>query len=367
MAQRGMGAPEAGRVYARARELCEQIGDAPQHFPVLFGQWWYFLVRSEWPEALGLVQQLLALAEATKDDGQRLQAQSAAARTFYFRGEIGRAQPHFDAALALHDPARHRALTSIYGQEPGVLVMGFAAHNVWFSGYPDRARELMRRSLSLARDFGHPFSLAMALDHSAWLAYFCGNTRGTLDLSEEDIRFATEQGLKFFWSQGTAIHGWALVALGRHAEGIEDIRIGLAARDAMGSPLIRWFWVSLLVEAHVRAGELDEAQRILDEMFAASRSVDFWEPERFRLKGELLLARGAEAAESAFRQAIAVAQGMAAKSLELRAATSLARLLRSQGKLMEAHATLAPVFNGFTEGFDTLDLVNAKALLAELQ
>jgi len=368
MAQHGMASAEVGTAYARAYDLCQQVGDLPQRFQVMFGLWWHHSTRTDWPAALDLIRRMLEAAKASGDDGQLLQAHSAAARTYFVRGEFGNALPHFDAAIGRYDPGRHRALTYHYGQEPGVLVIGFAAHCYWFAGFPDRAQALMRQALALAREFVHPFSLAMALDHTAWLAQYCGDIAGTLDATEADIRFASEQGLKFYSAQGTALRGWALVALGRHSEGVNAIRKGLADRDAMRMRTMRGFWVGLLVQALARVGDADEAWRTLDEFFAAPQTEHFWEAELSRLRGELQLRRGEmETAEAAFRQALDMSRQRSAKSLELRAATSLARLLKSQGNRDQAHTTLASVFGWFTEGFDTGDLIEAKQLLDTLE
>jgi len=386
LAIRGMAAPEVGQAYARARELCVQLEDTSRLTSVLFGLWWFYEVSADLQAAHEVAGQLLDLAQA--DPADRLQAHRAMGHTLFWMGEFAPALAHFEQAIALYDPQRHRSLAVTSGQEPGVLARGFAAHVLWYQGYPDRALKTMSKALARAQEIAHPFSLAFALDHTAWLRHYRRETAETRERAEADMEFSGEQGFPFFLAQGTILRGWALAEQGLHAEGIAQIRQGLAAQKAGGAMLIRPYWLSLLAQAYGRSGRTEDGLRVLDEALAMSHGQHIWEAELHRLRGELLLARlgvrdDAEAApvdacvvtesgrfitqaESSFLHAVDVARRQQSKSLELRAATSLARLWKTQGRRAEARDLLDPIHGWFTEGLDTPDLQDAKALLGQL-
>jgi class 3 adenylate cyclase/predicted ATPase len=390
IAIRGMAAPEVERAYARARELCLHVGEAPQLSSVLFGLWWFYEVRADLRAAHEVAERLLDMARRGEAPADLLQAHRAMGHTLLWMGEFAPALAHFERAIALYDPRQHRSLAFTAGQEPGVLARGFASHVLWYLGYPDRALATMREALSLAREVAHPFSLAFALDHAAWLHQYRRETAATWEGAEEDVGFSGEQGFPFFLAQGTILRGWALAEQERAAEGIAQMRQGLAGHEATGALLIRPYWFSLLARAYGRSGRAEDGLRVLSEALAMTHDQHVWEAELHRLKGELLLARpsGADDADAAaiptdapvaapagppveaevcFRHALDVARGQQARSLELRAGTSLARLWEGQGKRAEARELLAPIYGWFTEGFDTSDLREAKALLDALR
>ena len=383
---KGMAAPEVGQAYARARELCFQLGDTSHLSSVLFGLWWFYEVSADLQAAHEVAEQLLDLARA--DPADLLQAHRAMAHTLFSMGKCASALAHFEQATALYDPQRHRSLAVTFGQEPGILTQGFTAHVLWYLGYPDRALETMSKALAQAQEVAHPFSLAFALDHTAWLRHYRREPAETWERADADIEFSGEQGFPFFLAQGTILRGWALAEQGLHVEGITQIRQGLAAREATGAVLVRPYWLSLLAQAYGRSGRAEDGLRVLDEALAMLHDQQVWEAELHRLRGELLLHRlggrddaGTAAgdayavteagqfiaqAESSFWHAIKVARRQQSKSLELRAGTSLARLWKSQGKHAKARDLLVPIYNWFTEGFDAPDLKDAKALLDEL-
>ncbi|MFL5286469.1 MAG: AAA family ATPase [Rhodopila sp.] len=383
---KGMGAPEVGQAYARARELCFQLGDTSHLTAVLFGLWWFYQVRADLRAAHEVAAQLLDLARP--DPADRLQAHRAMAHTLFSMGKFTPALAHFEQAIALYDPQRHRSLAATFGQEPGILTRGFTAHVLWYLGYPDRALKAMSEALAQAQEVAHPFSLAFALDHTAWLRHYRRETAETRERAEADIEFSGAQGFPFFLAQGTILRGWALAEQGLHAEGIAQIHQGLAAHQAGGALLIRPYWLSLLAQAYARSRRAEDGLCVLDEALAMSHGQHIWKAELHRLRGELLLAhlggqnhaeaapvdasilteagRSFTQAESCFQHAIEVAREQRGKSLELRASTSLARLWKTQGKHPEARDLLDPIYNWFTEGFDTPDLKDAKALLDEL-
>jgi predicted ATPase len=388
IAIRGMAAPEVERAYTRARELCLHVGDTSQLSSVLFGLWWFHEVRADLGAALEVAEQLLDMARRGADPADLMQAHRAMGHTLFWTGEFEPALVHFERAITLSDSQRHRSFALTAGQEPGVPARGFAAHVLWYLGYPDRALATMREALSQAREVAHPFSLAVALNLAAWLHQYRREPAETKELAEEEVRFSGEQGFPFFLAQGTILRGWALAEQGQNAEGVAHICQGLAAHEATGAVLARPYWASLLARAYGRGGWAEDALRTLSEALAMTRGQDVWKAELHRLRGELLLVRrgggdGANAApadaatvtevgdsldqaESCFRHAIDIARRQQTKILELRAGTSLARLWEIQGKRAEARDLLGPIYSWFTEGFDVPDLKNAKALLDEL-
>jgi predicted ATPase len=242
---------------------------------------------------------------------------------------------------------------------------------LWVLGYPDQALERSGAALTLAQELAHPFSLMFALYEAALLHQFRRERPLTLELAERAMRVSTEQAFASWLAGGTILRGWALAQQGQGDEGIAQMRQGLAAYLAMGAELGRPRQLAMLAEAHGRVGQTAEGLAVLAEALTAVHKTGerFYEAELYRLKGELLLALSAAnhaEADACFRQALAVARRQQAKSWELRAATSLARLWQQQGKRDEALELLAPVYGWFTEGFDTADLQEAKALLDEV-
>jgi len=244
----------------------------------------------------------------------------------------------------------------------------FAAHVLWYLGYPDQALEHMQEALTLARELSHPLSLASALDHAAWLHQYRREGRLAQEQADADMVLCREQGLAFFLADGTIMHGWALAAQGRRAEGLTQMHQGMAALRAIGVGVLLPRDHTMLAEAYGESDQAEEGLRLLAETLATTRQQGshLWEPELYRVQGELLLRQivpDAPEAETCFRQALDSARRQEAKSLELRAAMSLSRLWQQQGKRVEAYEMLAPVYGWFTEGFDTADLREARALL----
>jgi class 3 adenylate cyclase/tetratricopeptide (TPR) repeat protein len=377
MAVRGMGVPEVEKAYARARQLCQDVGEAPQLFSVIFGLWWFYELRADLSSALELANQLLELARRGNEAAQLMQAHRALACTYFWLGEFTSAQPHFEQAMAHYDSAEHGSLALKYGQEPGVLSQGFASHNLWFLGFPDRALATMNAALSLASEVAHPLTLAFALDHLTWLHQYRREAAETRKGAETDMRFSSEQGLLFFNAHGTILHGWALAGEGDGAAGIASMRQGLAVQASTGVLLSRPYWLYLLSEVRAHSGDAEGGLRLLDEALTVLRDQHLWDAEFHRLRGELLLLTGAPTpheacdrvsrAEMCFCQALEIARSQQSKSLELRAGSSLARLWAQNGKRVEARDLLAAIYGWFTEGFGTPDLRDAKALLETLQ
>ena len=244
------------------------------------------------------------------------------------------------------------------------------AHNLWHLGYPDRALQRMEDALALARELSHPFSMALTLDYAAMLHQFRREKAKAQEWAEAAIELCTERGYAYYLAWGTIIQGWTLVEQRADAEKIAQMRQGLDALRATGAELRLPYYLITLAEASGKAGRIDEGLAYLNEaQEAAHKNGETWrEAERFRLHGEFLLAKSANSrveAEACFQQALDVARRQQAKSLELRAAMSLSRLWRQQDKTSEAHTLLSESYSWFTEGFETPDLVDARALLDE--
>jgi predicted ATPase len=279
---------------------------------------------------------------------------------------------HLEMAITLYDPERHRPLTSRYfGVDPGVYCLSYAAWTLWQLGYPDQALKRGNEALASAQGLLQPLSLAFAEFFVAVLRQYRREARAAQGHAERVIAFSAEHGLPESLAVATILRGWAMAEQGRYEEGIAHIQEGLAACRVTGTELRRSYYLCLLAEACKETGRLDYGLSALTEALAAADEHEErnYEPEIHRLKGELLLKQNdlnAAKAHRCFERAVEIARKQSAKSVELRATVSLARLLAKQGHRHEARAMLAEIYNWFTEGFDTADLKDAKALLDEL-
>jgi predicted ATPase len=246
----------------------------------------------------------------------------------------------------------------------------YAAWTKWFLGYPDQALELIRETLTLAQKHGHPFTIAGAQAIAGFIQLHRREVRAVKERAEELIALSTEHGFLLWKLSGTIFRGWTLVERGQQEEGIEQIRQGLDAWNATGAYAGDSPYHSLLAEAHLRMGQVTEGLAVLDKALAKVEETGerYMEAEYHRLKGELLLMGGADAGEveRQFLQAIDTARQQGARSLELRATVSLSRLWQAQSRKKEARQMLAGIYDWFSEGFDTVDLKEAKALLEAL-
>jgi predicted ATPase len=371
MAAKGYAAPEVERAYARARELCGQVGESPQLFPVLWGLFAFYHVRAELRTARELGEQFLSLAQRVHDPALLLQAHRMLGATVFYLGELAAAQAHVEQGIALHVPHQYRAHAFRVGQDLEVACLSIAALALWLRGYPDQARKRSHEALTLAQERAHLHSLAYALNFAALLHTFRQEGEAAQARAEAAMTLSTKQGFPFWLARGMILRGWALARLEPREEGIAQMRQGLAAYRVTGAELGRSHFLALLAEGHRKVGQRAEGLSLLAEALAAMDKTGerFWEAELHRLKGELLLQKvvpDEHQAEACFHQALDVARRQQARSLELRAATSLSRLWQHQGQRAAAHQLLAQVYGWFTEGFDTADLQEAKALLDEL-
>jgi predicted ATPase len=291
--------------------------------------------------------------------------------TLFWMGAVAAAQTHFARGIALYDAQQHRTSAVLHGEVAGVLCHIFSAFALWYLGYPDQGLARSHEALRLAQQSAHPLSLSFVLSFTAQFHQYRHEVCLTHEHAEPAIRLATDQGFPQWMAVSAMLRGWALVHQGQAQEGMAQITQGLMTYRTKGSELGRPYFLTLLAEAHQIQGEAVVGLTVLTEALALVDTTGerWYEPELYRLKGALLLQQSldnATEAENCFHHALDIARTQQAKSFELRTATSLARLWQQQGKRQEAHDLLAPVYNWFTEGFDTLDFMDAKALLEAL-
>jgi predicted ATPase len=365
----GNAAPEVEQTYLRAWQLCQQLGETSQLFGVSQGLWACYLVRADYQRANALVEQYLHLAQGQLHAVHMLWVHDALGIVFFLRGQLRPAQAHLEQTVALDAPHLDSSRVSRFWH----LTPRFhSAWVLWALGYPEQALQRSDEPFKLAQELLHPFSLVFALNQIARVHQFRQEGQLTRARAEASIRLATEQGFPQQFAGATFLRGWALTQQGQPAQGIAEMRQGLAAYRATGAETQLTYFLALLAEGYGRGGQREDGLTVLAEALVLVDKNDerFYEAELYRLKGELLLQQSLDnraEAETCFAQAMAIAQHQEAKSLELRAATSLARLREQQGKREEARQVLAEVYNWFTEGFDTADLQNAKALLNALE
>jgi predicted ATPase len=372
IATKGYAAPEVGETYTRARQFCEHLDDPHQLFPVLRGLYGYYHVRAEYQTAHTLGEQLLVLAQQTQNSGMLVAAYRALGATLSFLGAAIPAHTYLTQGIALYDLQQHRASALLYGEDAGVAGGANDAWTLWRLGYPDQGLTRINEVVTIAEQIGHPFSQGFALSEAAIVHHFRREDRPAQAYADAVISLATAQGFPHWKAFGSILRGWVLVQQGQAQEGIEQINQGLMTYRATGAEMLRPWFLSLLAEAYGTTGEPEAGLTVLAEALTlVDKTGERWyEPELYRFKGELLLQLSSDnqaEAESCFAQAIAIAQNQQAKSWELRAATSLARLWQSQGKRDAARQLLGDVYGWFTEGFDTANLKDAKALLVALR
>jgi predicted ATPase len=326
--------------------------------------------RGEFQTARELGEQCLALAQRESDPMRLLEAHRALGVPLFYLGELVAARAHLEQEMALYDPQQHRSHASNYGVDPRVSCLSAVIWALWLLGYPGQALGRCHDALTLAQALSHPYSLAYALQGAIRLHRFRREVQATHERAEALLTLSNEQGFTQWAAAGAMMRGWALAEQGSDAEGMVQLRQGLALWQGIGIEAGQPYWLALLAETASRRGQLEEGLRGLAEAFALvnKNGERWWEAELYRLTGELLLRqRDPEArAEASFHHALHTARRQQAKSLELRAAMSLSRLWQQQGKRGEARELLAPIYGWFTEGFDTADLQEARALLEEL-
>jgi predicted ATPase len=370
-ATKGNAAPDVERVYTRARELCEQIGDTPQLFPVLRGLMLHYTMRGQLQTSYQLGEQLFSLAQSQLEPASLMLAHHFLGLVLFFRGELPSAHTHHTQVATIYTPKEHQALAVHYVVDLGVAAGSWLAWELWQLGYPEQAMQHSQKARTLAQEVSHLYSLALALVLAAVLHQHRRETLAVHKQAEATTTLAAEQEFAQWLAWGTVLHGWARAMQGQGVAGLAEIRQGVAADLATGAKVMQPYFLGLLAEAYGEDGHPEAGLNALDEALAVVDDTEarFFEAELYRLKGTLLLRQSvpdAAQAETCFRQALSIARHQQAKSWELRTATSLARLWQRQGQRQEARDLLTPVYEWFTEGFDTADLREAKQLLDEL-
>jgi predicted ATPase/class 3 adenylate cyclase len=358
--------PQVEENYTEARELCQQLGETPQLFPVLWGLARVYDHRGQLDMGRELGHQMLKLAEGVKESALQLEAHHELWANLFSLGEFSSALTHTEGGIELYNPQQHRQHAFLYGgHDPGVCSLRHAAMTLWLLGYPDQALNRSEKALALARELSHPYSIAHALFWAGWVYQQCGDRHAVEERIQAAVILATEQGLTRWIKQGAVLQGWLLAQRGKGQEGILKMRQGTLGRAEQP------YHAALLAEAYGKEGQIQEGLKVMSEELARvdKSGEHFYDAELYRIESELLLQQTVadeEKAETGFQRALEVARSQQAKSLELRGAMSLSRLWLSQGKTVEARQLLGDIYGWFTEGFDTADLKQAKVLLDEL-
>jgi predicted ATPase len=375
---KGYSAPETQAAVERARlliERAEKLGETPDDplllFLVLYGFWTANYLSFEGDVCCDLADHFLALAEKQGATVPRVIGHRIMGHSLTIRGDIVEAQGHYDRAITLYDPTEHRHLAARFSADASVMILIHRAWNLWLLGYPTTALRDANEALKNAREIDQAVSLMFALFFVARFHILCGNYSAATALTRELCALADGKGATLWKAMGTLGEGWILALTGNASEAIRQITIGRAAYRSTGSTLNLPPRLSYLSLAHANMGQPGDAWRCIGEAISMTEATKerWFEAETNRIAGKIALKSpepDAAKAEVYFERSLAVARQQKAKSWELRASMSLARLWHDQGKVQQARELLAPVYGWFTEGFDTRDLKEAKALLEEL-
>jgi predicted ATPase len=367
-ATQGYGAPVVSEAYDQARRLCEQLGQPARLVPVLHAQWVQHLMRAEHGRAHQCAKQVLDLGEAQNDLALKALGCRCNAASCLWLGEPAAARAYVEQGLGLYDPAHRPSIAGLHEDNHNILLV-YRSLALFSLGYLNQARVRRDEALADARRRGHAHTLALALAVIWFVDWGTEPPQASLQRADELVALSDEHDFPMWQAIGTAWRGWCLAALGQAEEGIPLLTQGLVAYRMTGANRGSPFALALLADAFGGARQPGEGlKRLIEADRLVEATEERWaEAEMLRVRGKLLNSiQEYAAAEDSFREAIVVAQRQSAKLWELRAATSLARLWRDQGRDDEARDLLAPVHGWFTEGFDTADLKEAKALLDAL-
>jgi len=372
MVAKGMASREAGEAYSRAYTLCQQVGETRPLFRALWGLIGFHNGHGRLRTGEELGRRLFDLVQRQPDPALVQASHLMVGGNALYLGNLVAARAHLEQSLELSAVPPSSPLLFAAGLHPRITSYAWILRPLWQLGYADQARQRCQEALALAQQLGHTPSLALVEYFAAALSQFRRDTAATYARADALMTLADTQGFALRLEQGRMLRGWALAMQGDAAAGVAYIRQGLAASQGVGPETLRPHWLALLAEAYIEAGQPEPGLAVLDEAFTlvATTEARWWEAELSRLKGVLLLRlRSPEVpqAEACFQQALEVARRQQAKALELRAALSLSRLRQQQDQRQAARELLAPIYGWFTEGFDTSDLRDAKALLEELK
>ncbi|MGB9314737.1 MAG: adenylate cyclase, partial [Pseudolabrys sp.] len=375
---KGYAAPETRAAAERARLLIEQaqtLGEPPEDplvlFSVLYGLWAPNYVAFNGDLICDLAAEFLGLAEKQGATVPLMVGHRLMGAALVHTGDISRGRVHYDQALALFDPAEHRPLATRFGQDIGVMILGFRSWARWLLGYPEAALADINNALKDARGTGQAATLMYALLNGSFTHILCGNYTAANAEADEQAALADETGALLWKAFAMSMQGCLLALTGKASDAVHMITAGITALRSTGATMWMPLYLPNLARAYAELDQFDDAWRCIGEaMTAIEATRETWcEAEAHRTAGEIALkSPEPDAAKAAayFERALSVARTQQAKSWELRAAMSMARLWRGQGNPQQARELLAPVYGWFTEGFDTLDLKEAKVLLDTL-
>jgi len=368
----GYGLSQVYDIYSQAQVLAQQLGEPPNP-AILRALAIYHIARRQYVQAYALGEQIEALAYQGHDRVDPvlfMESRYVMGAAIFWPGKFLQAHNHFAQGVADYDVRHHKTHIALFSQDPGVVCSIRLAQALWCLGYPDQARQQYEAALALARQLAHPLTLAYALIFAAWVSDDRRDDTTTSVFSEEIIALSRTYDMPYFLFMGLAFQGHMLAEHGETAAGITQLRASISGYQSIQSYVHLSQCLFMLAQAYMQANQIDLAQATLDEgLSAITHHGDYYcAAEYYRLKGELLDRSGTvpSIVEACFQQAYAIARDQHAKLFELRATVSLSRLWQQQGKHSEAHQILCEIYGWFTEGFDTVDLKEARALLEEL-
>lgn len=373
IATQGYAATAVGTIYERARELCDELGDSKQLFPVIWGLSAFYTVRGVLDTATSLARRALSVAEAEGESALLVPAHLLYGGTQLWRGDLSAAREQFERGLSVYRPAEHAPLAAVYSYDPGTATLAYLGMTLWFLGYPDQAVERSRAAVTQTKAMGHAHSYVHSLVRATQVAILSGDGAAALDVIPSILSISDDKGFPLWQAVATVLRGQALCMEGQAARGLDDIRRGLQQTMATGAIGFHPDFSLALAEALGDLGKYDDA---LEAVASAEEHMEksgfaYFEAELHRLRGDLYRradpsAAGAERAEASLRTAIEVARRQRAKSLEMRAVSSLGRLWETQGRRAAAREVVNDVHAWFTEGFHTQQLRSAREMLDRL-
>lgn len=363
LSSRGYASDQVEHLYSRMWALCQKSGTTAQYPSVIWGLWAYYLTRSRLEIAEKLSEKLLSMAQTDGDADMAEEGRIMTGITSFWQAKLNRAHDQLQIVEAILKRRTFQAFPD--GQHPGGVGSGACSWCLWLQGYPDQALRLSQECLRVARTIAHPFNLAFVLNSCVWLHQFRGEARVVQRYAEELSLLSTEQHFTLWAAMADILHGWALAAQNRPAQGLGEISRGMENYRATGAALGYPYYLALLAEAFWKNGETGQALSTLDVALAAieKSGESWWKPAIHSLQGELLSVGNQEEARIYFQKALDLARAENAKSLELRAAVGLARLPGQPGEKNAGMRLLQDVYRCFTEGYATLDFKQARSLL----
>jgi predicted ATPase len=369
-AVKGWSAPEAGYAYERARVLARQLAETSKLGSILWGLYVYYAVQGKLRTAYELGEQCLELASNQGDPPLLVVGNFMVGVPSFHLGRLKVAQAHLEQGRAAYLPEKHHAYVSHYGPDFGVFSSAYEAHLLWYLGYPEQAFRQSQATLALAQELDHPYSLALAQSYVAMLHQLSRDWSATEAWAEKALALSVAHEFTYYAAWTNFLQGWVITKQDKLHEGIVQMQQGLADLRAMKTGLRETYYLGLLAEGYASSGQVEQGLHLLDEALALVhvREERYHEAELYRLRGELLAMSGEadHQVEQCFLHAVGIAHEQDAKSLELRAVMSLSRLWQRQGKAAAARQQLTAIYGWFSEGFDTPDLQEAKALLDAL-